>query len=255
MERLNRDIILSELSHKNAQIVENIYVFSELDSTNSWLLERSFCQAVCLAERQLQGRGRRGNHWLSPDTGNIYLSLSWCFDTIPDYLSLISLMTGISLCESLQRVGLQGHGLKWPNDIYIHQQKLAGILVESTNNLRQIVIGVGLNIDHQNEQLWCGLKDVMDNIPNRNILIATILNSLIEMLTGLRSLPHELLLDNLNRRWNYWDIIRDKPVFVLINKQKIRGLARGIDQQGQILIETHDGKLKSFHAAEVSLRW
>ncbi|MEE9352133.1 MAG: biotin--[acetyl-CoA-carboxylase] ligase [Thiotrichaceae bacterium] len=251
MDHLDSHLIQEQLSAETQKVLGNIHIFPELDSTNSWLLEHKYCNDVCLAEKQKQGRGRRGNVWSSPDSGNIYLSLSWCFDEIPDHVSLISLLTGISLCEALNSIGLKGHGLKWPNDIYIHQQKLAGILVESSGDLRRVVIGIGLNVQIQDESSWCGLHDVLDDTPDRNTMIAVILNVLVKKLAKINSLSFE----DFNQQWLQWDIVLDKAVFVFQNSQQIKGIARGIDETGQILIETDNGEIQSFHSAEISLRW
>ncbi len=251
MTHLNSQTIYDQLSPQSQTLLGKIHIFPELDSTNSWLLKHKGCNDVCLAEKQSQGRGRRGNTWSSPDSGNIYLSFSGCFDEIPDHVSLISLLTGISLCEALSAIGLQGHGLKWPNDIYINQQKLAGILVESSGDLHRVVIGIGLNIQNQSEPSWCGLKDLLDETPDRNTIIATILNTLVNKLEQISNLS----FPDFNQQWLQWDMVLNKPVFVLQNNQKTKGIAKGIDESGQILIEMEKGRVESFHSAEISLRW
>ena len=210
----------------------------------------------------MHGRGRRGRSWASPDAGNIYLSMSWCFHKIPEHFPLISLITGISLCEALDSSGLRGHGIKWPNDILVNQQKIAGILVETSGSLQRVVIGIGLNLYSTNlkqelqepqegtQQPWCSLDDVMDNAPERDDLIVAIINNLADKISTLSSLD----LSDFNQKWKQWDIVCDKPVTIIQGEARIKGLAKGIDEQGHILVELESNVLKSFHSAEVSLR-
>ena len=269
MIKLNAQHLTSKLQPKSLSLIEQIYVFNELDSTNRYLLEHKGCGEVCLAETQMQGRGRRGRSWSSPDTGNIYLSMSWCFDVIPEQFPLISLITGISICEVLNSSGLQGHGIKWPNDILINQQKIAGILVETSGSLQRVVIGIGLNLySTNNKQLstkqlptkqslqdeiqlpWCSLEDVMVNVPQRDDLIVGIINNLVDKMSALNSLS----FSDFIQRWKQWDIVIDRPVTIINGEKKINGLAKGIDKNGHILVELENNRLQSFHSAEVSLR-
>ena len=269
MIKLNAQHLMSKLQPKSLSLIEQIYVFNELDSTNGYLLKHNGCGEVCLAETQKQGRGRRGRFWSSPNDGNIYLSMSWCFDVIPEQFPLISLITGISLCEVLDSSGLQGHGIKWPNDILIHQQKIAGILVETSGSLQRVVIGIGLNLYSTNtKQLptkqiptkqslqdvvqlpWCGLEDVMDNVPRRDDVIVGIIDNLSDKLSTLSSLS----FSDFIQRWKQWDSVIDRPVTIIDGQKKIKGLAKGIDKNGHILVELKNNMLQSFHSAEVSLR-
>jgi len=264
MIKLNATNLMSKLSPESLSLIKQIYVFNELDSTNGWLLKHKGCGEICLAETQMQGRGRRGRSWSSPDAGNIYLSMSWCFDLIPEQFPLISLITGISLCEVLDSSGLQGHGIKWPNDILINQQKIAGILVETSGSLQHVVIGIGINLSstnqkqtdqeqgaqHKIQQPWCSLDDVMDNVPQRDDLILGIINNLAGKMSTLSSLS---FLD-FNQQWKQWDLVIDRSVTIFTGAGSINGLAKGIDKQGHILVELENNVLKSFHSAEVSLR-
>ncbi len=266
MKKMNAQHLMSKLLPRSLSLIKQIYVFNELDSTNEWLLKNTGCGEVCLAETQTSGRGRRGRSWSSPDSGNIYLSLSWCFKEIPEHFPLISLITGVSLCEALDSSGLQGHGIKWPNDILINQRKIAGILVETSGGLQRVVIGIGLNVysirgqqgqqgqQPEIQQPWCSLDDVMGNVPQRDDLIVAIINNLVNKISTLSSLN----FSDFNQHWKQWDIVADKPVTILRGEgqggARIHGLAKGIDEQGHILVELESNVLKSFHSAEVSLR-
>lgn len=125
-----------------------VEVVAEIDSTNSELMRR--CRdgrgdpVLLVAERQSAGRGRLGRSWHSPPGSSLTFSLG--LPLAPPNWSGLSLAVGVSLAESLQSLGVVGVGLKWPNDIWLGQAKLAGILIETAGAQRYAVVGVGLNL-------------------------------------------------------------------------------------------------------------
>ncbi len=254
MVRLDTHSIEHYLSSRARRTLGTIHVFDALDSTNSWLLAQGQCGESCLAESQTAGRGRRGHHWLSPPTGNIYLSVCWCFEKPPRLLALTSLLTGISVCDSLQQLGLQGQGLKWPNDILLGNKKLAGILVESSHQCQKLVIGIGLNVSRNGINIHaedrCSLDQHLSVVPDRNQLVALLLDNLSQQLHALPCLT----FSDFEQRWADWDLTTNKPVTVLQGKYPLTGIARGIDTQGHIKVELDQGQITTFSSAEISLR-
>ncbi len=106
-----------------------------IDSTNQHLLNQIGqlpSGAVCLAEYQQAGRGRRGRQWQSPFGSNLYLSTYWRLEAGVAAAMGLSLVVGVAIAETLQQFGAPDIRVKWPNDLYCHDQKLAGILVEMT---------------------------------------------------------------------------------------------------------------------------
>ncbi|MCB1639256.1 MAG: biotin--[acetyl-CoA-carboxylase] ligase, partial [Thiothrix sp.] len=175
-EPLDALAIRRQLSPATAAALNPIHIFQALDSTNRWLLEQGKGGDVCLAETQTAGRGRYGKSWQSP-AGNIYCSVRWHFEVIPPHFGCLSLVVGVALARALEQAGLQGHGLKWPNDLWHQDRKLGGILIQTAEVLSQVVIGFGLNvnIDPQNgdpiDQPWCQLSDLLVSLPDRNHLL------------------------------------------------------------------------------------
>lgn len=232
----------------------NIHVFEQLDSTNTWLLNNKQCHALCLTEKQLAGRGRNGGQWVSPPTGNIYLSYCYCFATLPTRFSLTTLAVGIAVCEALQAIGLQGHGLKWPNDIYLEHKKLGGILLETMGNLQQVVIGIGLNITlHEHtkiDQPWCCLSEALATTIDRNLLIAQIVKHVQMQLALLQQ--EELTL--FKKSWRKWDILRHKTVSVMRGNEIVYGEVKGIDEIGRLGVQLEQEGLQYLNAAEIKIR-
>jgi len=240
---------------------ELVNVEQILDSTNQWLLDKipniSNGQ-TCIAEYQLAGRGRRGRTWVSPFASHLYFSYYWRFDSGIDKLSGLSLLVGIAVVNALEKIGLQGASLKWPNDIYYQGKKLAGILIElnaQANEACHTVIGIGINVRMPPEQAelidqpWIDLSSLSAETVDRNLLSATLIN---ELQTLLPEYEQNGLQPHLTR-WFDLDCFLNKPVNVLLADKNSSGICRGIDATGALLLEV-DGQLESYIGGEVSLR-
>ncbi|VEA61495.1 Bifunctional protein BirA [Serratia plymuthica] len=254
IQLLDADTILGQLEDKR------VTVLPVVDSTNQYLLDRiTELQSgdACIAEYQQAGRGRRGRQWISPFGANLYLSMFWRLDQGPAAAIGLSLVIGIVMAEVLQRLGAEDVRVKWPNDLYLNDRKLAGILVEltgKTGDAAQLVIGAGINLAMRESnanainQGWINLQEAGISI-DRNELAATLLNELRQSL-------QQFEIDGLApfiSRWRALDNFIDRPVKLLIGEQQIFGIARGIDQQGALLLE-QNGVVKPFIGGEISLR-
>ena len=237
-----------------------VNVLPVIDSTNQYLLDRIgelSSGDACVAEYQQAGRGRRGRKWFSPFGSNLYLSMYWKLDQGPAAAMGLSLVIGIVMAEVLQRLGAEDVRVKWPNDLYLKDRKLAGILVEltgKTGDAAQLVIGAGINLKMRKpeadtiSQGWINLQEAGVNI-DRNELTAMLLK---ELRAALLHFEKEGLAPFISR-WRGLDNFLDRPVKLLIGDQEIHGIERGIDQQGALLLE-QDGIIKPYIGGEISLR-
>lgn len=254
MKLLNEAEIIAKLKNPNLAVIPVI------DSTNQYLLDRiNELQSgdACIAEYQQAGRGRRGRQWFSPFGANLYMSMYWRLEQGPAAAMGLSLVIGIVMAETLQALGAEKVRVKWPNDLYLNDRKLAGILVEltgKTGDAAQIVIGAGINLAMRSaeatqiNQGWINLQEADVNI-DRNELAAKLINSLREALTVFE-------VDGLKpfiTRWAALDNFINRPVKLLIGEREVHGIARGVDDQGGLLLE-QDGQIKSWIGGEISLR-
>ncbi|OIV47326.1 biotin--[acetyl-CoA-carboxylase] synthetase [Sodalis sp. TME1] len=235
-------------------------VLPVIDSTNQYLIERIGTLApgdACVAEYQAQGRGRRGRQWISPFGNNLYLSLYWRLEQGPEAAGGLSLMVGIVMAEVLQRLGAEGVRVKWPNDLYLNDRKLAGILVEingKAGDAAHVVIGAGINLAMREpaagmiDQGWINLQET-GIVIDRNALVAELTATLRQ---ALRQFEGEGFAPFV-ARWQALDNFFDRPVKLLIGDREIRGIARGIDAQGALLLE-QDGERHAYLGGEISLR-
>jgi len=254
IQLLDEQAILSQVTQGNVSVIPVI------DSTNQYLLERMHemeSGAACIAEYQQAGRGRRGRQWFSPFGANLYMSMYWRLEQGPAAAMGLSLVIGIIMAETLRSLGADDVRVKWPNDIYLNDRKLAGILVEltgKTGDAAQIVIGAGINLAmrtadaSQINQGWINLQEAGVTV-NRNELAAHLINSLREALP----LFEQEGLTPFVARWAALDNFINRPVKLLIGEREVHGIARGVDSQGGLLLE-QDGEIKAWVGGEISLR-
>ncbi|WP_034911332.1 bifunctional biotin--[acetyl-CoA-carboxylase] ligase/biotin operon repressor BirA [Erwinia sp. 9145] len=252
IQLLDEDIILSQLDHGRLAVIPVI------DSTNQYLLDRmDTLQSgdACVAEYQQAGRGRRGRQWFSPFGTNLYLSMYWRLEQGPVAAMGLSLVIGVVVAEVLRALGAENVRVKWPNDLYLNDRKLAGILVEltgKTGDAAQIVIGAGINLAMRTasaiDQGWINLQEAGITV-DRNQLAAQLVNKMRE---SLQLFEKEGLIPFIER-WSKLDNFLNRPVKLLIGEREILGIARGIDPQGGLILE-QDGVRKAWVGGEISLR-
>lgn len=260
---LNADAIRSSLPESLAPRLASIEVFQEIDSTSEYL-KRARGQVVsnqgiaCLAEWQSAGRGRRGRRWISPYGSNLYMSLAWQLDGAALGSGGLSLVVAIAVLRALRQSGVEELGVKWPNDILFQGRKLAGILLDISGESAgpfTVIIGVGVNCNlparaaQEIDQPWADLSQTGVDM-DRNRLAALILESLIKVIDAYSMEG----LDAFVQEWARFDFVSGRLVELQHGPEgATRGVARGIDSRGALLIE-QDGITRSFHAGEVTVR-
>lgn len=257
IELLDQDLIRRRLTQR----LDILDVLLDVDSTNTWLFQRAADHMgkryAVLAEKQVAGRGRRGRHWVSPFGKNIYLSLLVSFSGGLAALEGLSLMTAIAVERALARLGIEGIGLKWPNDVYANGKKLAGILLEVTGEYSshcQVVIGIGLNLSLSDddaariEQPWAELRSLKPGL-SRNQVAAAVLDELLQAVD-------EFQRDGFAPYQQYWagrDIYMNKEVRIIAANNEKRGVVKGVNRKGELMLHSERG-MEVINAGEISVR-
>jgi BirA family biotin operon repressor/biotin-[acetyl-CoA-carboxylase] ligase len=265
VELLDERLIRAAWSPDSAARVRNLELLFDVDSTNSRLLAAPPppCGGadVVLSELQHAGRGRRGRPWIAPFGGSLALSMAWCFDDASRASPALSLSVGVAVARALERAGAVGIGLKWPNDLWLDDRKVGGVLLElraEASGAAYIVIGIGLNVAlgaaarAQIEASGVRVAAVADACaapPSRNFIAGAIIGELLSMLG-------EFERDGFAASWETWtalDALRDRAAQVVQGTTAILGVARGVNLQGALRLE-RDGRVQEFVSGEVSLR-
>lgn len=235
-----------------------VEVLPELDSTNSELMRRSRAgrpdPVLLVAEQQTAGRGRMGRQWHSgaQATGQRghALTFSLGLNLAPADWSGLSLAVGLSVAQSLH----PDIRLKWPNDLWWHDRKLAGILIETANwgeagASRYVVIGVGLNLLAPEatglSTAPVGLRELLPEVDVAQALlrIAAPLVQTVQRFEAQGFAPFQ-------KAFNARDALGQLPVTL---SDGLQGVAQGVDATGALLLASARG-VQRITSAEVSVR-
>ncbi|MCU1719281.1 bifunctional biotin--[acetyl-CoA-carboxylase] ligase/biotin operon repressor BirA [Pseudomonas sp. 5P_3.1_Bac2] len=263
--RLEAPLHLLDAQRLNAPAVTPrwlAHVHSRVDSTNAEALRLiPAAQQIpfyVVAERQTNGRGRRGRDWVSPFGENLYYSLVLRIDGGMRQLEGLSLVVGLALLQVIRDVGVVSAGLKWPNDVLVGKQKLAGILLELSGDpadVCHVVIGIGLNVNmraHGQQtigQPWTSLQGELGRVLDRNELILA-LNQQLERYLAIQ-LNESFAA--LQQEWQDNHLWQGSAVALTAGSEPVQGVVLGVDRSGAIRLDVN-GLEQSFSGGELSLR-
>lgn len=230
----------------------------DVGSTNAEAMERAQAGEEAglwiTADRQLQGRGRRGRNWAS-EPGNLYASLLLIDPCDPGRLGSLPLATSVAVYDAVASVlpDTTGLTIKWPNDVLINGAKTSGILLEANmlaDGRRAVVIGCGINVAHH---------------PGDGLYYSTCLSE-----HGAGVSPQELfarLYVSMEAALGEWDQGRGiaatraswlkhatgigEAIIVRLPDREIHGLFDGIDAEGRLILASSGGKTQTVAAGDV----
>ena len=240
---------------------KTVHFARETDSTNLWIKRLAKEGApegtLALAEFQSAGRGRLGRSWEVPEGTSVMMSILLRPEFEPQYAPMLTLVMGMAVAKAVGNLGFDV-SIKWPNDVVVSRKKICGILTEMgvrKGKIDYAVIGVGINVNIRefpeemadkatSLYLEGGREFDRSQVPG---LVMEAFERYYEIFTatcdlsGLRE-EYEGILANYNQ-----------PVRVLA-KEPYEGIARGITDDGELLVEKTDGSVTAVSAGEVSVR-
>ena len=240
---------------------KTVHFARETDSTNLWIKrlakEGASEGTLALAEFQSAGRGRLGRSWEVPEGTSVMMSILLRPKFEPQYAPTLTLVMGMAVAKAVKSLGFDV-SIKWHNDVVVSHKKICGILTEMgvrDGKIDYAVIGVGINVNIRefpeemadkatSLYLESGKEFDRSQIPG---LVMEAFEEYYEKfaatcdLSGLKE-EYESILANYNQ-----------PVRVLA-KEPYEGVARGITDGGELLVEKTDGTIVAVSAGEVSVR-
>lgn len=262
MSSIRKEILLQNLQALKIEQRYELEVLEQVDSTNRWVCDRLNSKPdkmiICTADSQSGGKGRQGRHWISPASGNIYLSFSSALENSSTDISSLSLVAGMAIIRVLTAMGIMGLGIKWPNDILLHGEKLAGVLIEVkiVGEKKYLVIGAGINVqmpdgvEIESATGWADLARTGLAVEHREEIIARLLSETLQLMTEY----FEYGFSYFQAEWMELDAWKGMQVDI-VDRGEIRcsGVASGVDVNGFLLIQTEGGLVK-ISSGDVSLR-
>jgi BirA family biotin operon repressor/biotin-[acetyl-CoA-carboxylase] ligase len=262
VQMLNKEAIWQALSLNTQQLIPRFTLLDTVDSTNNTMLakikEGKPSESLVLTEHQTAGRGRLGRTWYSPYAANIYLALYWHFTKDTSELSGLSQVITTGVLSGIAENNINDLTLKWPNGIYHGQKKLAGVLIDliaESHSSTKAVIGISVNVSMPDlgteiDQPWTDIHTITNAFPDRNKIVASILNTIYPALVEFNS--HGFT--PFAAHWAEHDGLAGKAISAFNAQQEIEGIAEGVGPKGELLIQTADNMIP-FSNGSVKLRY
>ena len=235
----------------NEKIEWKIIRFDCIPSTSDYAksLRQNGENAVIIAAEQSGGRGTKGRSF-SSEKGGVYLSALTFYKNFPA-CKAFQIMAGAAtaVCKTLESFGLQPN-VKWPNDIYVNDKKICGILIENTFSgsfVANSVVGIGLNVNNSLPKELAKIATTMREILGEETPVLKVEERLIENLGA--SFFKGFLMEEYTSRLGYLGV----PATLLVGEETLVATPCGVTEKGELIALVGTEK-KTFSAAEVSLR-
>lgn len=234
-----------------------LVVFRETKSTNDLLLreaqsgaEEGFC---IVAESQSGGRGRLGRSWESPPGQGLWFSLlfrpAW---PISDTQRL-TLITSVALSNAIERLTTLPCQIKWPNDIFLHGRKLAGILTEAQGDMDRLhyaVVGIGLNVHQSEKDFSPALRKTATSIRTEAGQAPRRADLLIAIFQELKRL-YDAPFDEVREQWRDRCLTLGKNIRVQSGNETYEGQMMDVDASGALQIRLPSGRTQTLNSGEL----
>ncbi len=233
------------------RIGRRIVSVRETESTNHLAFRRAEEGAddgtVVLAESQTGGKGRLGRRWESPPGVNLYCSVILRPPILPVNAPQLTFLSAVAVARAIESVTHLQPRIKWPNDILVHERKVAGLLNEmsaETDTIHWVVLGIGVNINMEKEQFPDDLRYPASSLLLEEGAPVGRVEFTRTLLSVLDSLYDEFLcrgFESVREEWLARAMIRGRRVTVSAGDGDMEGTVDGIDADGALLLRTCDG--------------
>ena len=245
------DILNREIIYLRSVDSTNLYCLREVDTIDSG--------TVVVADGQTFGRGRHSRRWFSPEGENLYCSILLKKPpTLIDF-SLLAQVSPLAILRAIKYRGVENAWIKWPNDVYVKNLKIAGVLSECTtrNNTNEIVVvGIGVNLNMSQDTCLTIDKPATSILleTNRMVHRDEFLNRLIYEFNELCRQARISGKDSIYQQWKAASKLKDCQVEIKISdSHSMWGKVLDFDPDGSIIIESNSGEKRKFIAGDVSL--
>lgn len=256
LEVLNRmlDMSLLQNGFKLSILKLHVKIFDSLDSTNveakRQIVDGIKQDLLIISSQQTAGRGRLTRTWFSPE-GGLYFSLILKPRLGPQFAPLASLLCGVAVASGLQSLGIDHVRLKWPNDVLVMEDKIAGILNElvSIDPVDSwMILGIGINQNICADEFPEGIsntstsvQDILGNVTSPEALLCATINE-IDRLLGI--VETENSYSSILKLWRTMSGTLGRRVRVDDGTSVITGIAEELLDDGSLIVVTDKGKEK-----------
>lgn len=213
-------------------------------------------KALCVAHFQTKGRGRQGRSWVNRQGECLMFSLGWAFDKPQYELGSLALVVALACRRALADIGLDVN-IKWPNDLVVANDKLAGVLIETTRveNKTVAVIGIGINFVLPKEvENATSVQALFQTASKQGVSVEALLNAVLAQLDALLNEYAQNGFASCVGEYDAANRDTGRPVLLLQEGRVVHeGVVKGVDAQGALRLLTGKGE-KTIVSGEISLR-
>jgi BirA family biotin operon repressor/biotin-[acetyl-CoA-carboxylase] ligase len=250
--QLRRALVLADSFFSDIRVVD------QTTSTNADLAGRARSGAaegaVLIAESQTGGRGRLDRSWTAPPRAGLTFSVLFRPAFPPARWSWLSLMASVAVAAPLGRLSGLDVRVKWPNDVLVEEQKVAGILAERVEDA--VVLGIGLNVSQRREELpvssATSLVIAGSEVVDRDPLLRSVLRSLSRLYSELQEANGDPEAAGLRSAYAGMCATLGRDVRVeLPGGNRLDGAAVDVDLEGRLVVRRATGALEQVAAGDV----
>ncbi|MGE4385674.1 MAG: biotin--[acetyl-CoA-carboxylase] ligase [Endomicrobiaceae bacterium] len=236
-----------------------ILILKLIDSTNTYakkiILDGAKHGTIVIANEQTAGRGRFGRNFFSPADTGIYLSIVLRPQKKASDTSLITIAAAVAVCDAIKNLTDYEPKIKWVNDIFINGKKICGILTEAVSDfesgiVENVITGIGINIKTEEKNFPEELKSIAGSLFPKNIcrnkFIAELLNIFFELYENLSN-------KELIQKYKNFSLVLNKEITYFKDTIKESGKVIDINNNGNLVVKDHAGKIKTIASGEVTL--
>ena len=263
-EQLHQDLLTAYMA-KDQVPLKSASVLPSTDSTNleveRRLVNNEPVPFAILAHHQTHGRGRLGRSWQSSHDGNLYMSVGFRPETPSTAIAPFSLWAGVHIANALRKLLDIPFQVKWPNDLHVEGKKVAGILCEAKlelDRVQTLVFGFGLNVNQDADSFPGGLrtpanslKSILGKPAPIHSVTTTVLLAVLQAYADCQLPDAGMALKNA---FGLVDALNNQAVEVQRGSQIMHGEAKGIDENGNLLVVTADETTLSVSSGDVTLK-
>ncbi|MBP2241351.1 BirA family biotin operon repressor/biotin-[acetyl-CoA-carboxylase] ligase [Cytobacillus eiseniae] len=260
-ERVSADEI--RLGLKADFIGRHIHYEESVESTQKiaqrLVLEEAPEGTIVIAEEQLAGKGRMGRKWHSPKYSGIWMSVILRPNLPPAKAPQLTLITAVAIVQAIEELTNVTPQIKWPNDILLNGKKLTGILTEmqaDADRIISVIIGIGINVNQQREDYPEELESIATSLSielGKKLERAELIKEVLYKLEKLYLLYLDKGFYPIKLLWESYAISIGKNITARMLTGSITGKAKGITEDGVLIIEDDLGELHHVYSADIEL--
>ncbi|PEB52604.1 biotin--[acetyl-CoA-carboxylase] ligase [Bacillus pseudomycoides] len=215
---------------------------------------------IVVAEEQTSGRGRLSRKWYSPKGTGIWMSIILRPSIPVHHAPQLTLLAAVSVAQAIEKCTGVSVGIKWPNDILIHGKKAVGILTElqaDPDKINAVIMGIGINVNQRQEHFADEIQQIATSLAIESgepIVRAELMQQIFLQMEKLYQEYVKNGFSVIKLLWESYAVSIGKEITARTLKQTIIGVAKGITEDGVLIVEDYQGHVHHIHSADIEIK-